>query len=103
MVIGWAGWDALQRAKALAAYYLRMKEQEGWSPERLKLLLAGLLELVPWLKQWHNELDPRFGIGMGDYFAGFADEEARALGFTLDDVRVWHPPARNVNRKGASV
>ena len=40
LVIGWAGWDHLQQAKALAAYYVRMKEQEGWAPERLKPLLA---------------------------------------------------------------
>ena len=99
LVIAWAGWDHLQQAKALAAYYVRMKEQEGWAPERLKPLLAGLLELIPWLKQWHNDLDPAYGIGMGDYFAGFVDEEARALGFTLDDVRAWQPPARNSRRR----
>ena len=99
LVIGWAGWDHLQQAKALAAYYVRMKEQEGWAPERLKPLLAGLLELIPWLKQWHNDLDPAYGIGMGDYFAGFVDEEARALGFTLDDVRAWQPPAGNSRRR----
>jgi hypothetical protein len=99
LVIGWAGWDHLRRAKALAAYYVRMKEQEGWPPARLAPLLAGLLELLPWLKQWHNELDPAYGIGMGDYFAGFVDEEARALGFTLDDVRAWQPPAENSRRR----
>jgi hypothetical protein len=99
LVIGWAGWDNLQQAKALAAYYVRMKEHEGWAPDRLKTLLAGLLELIPWLKQWHNDLDPSFGIGMGDYFAGFVDEEARTLGFTQDDVRAWQPPARNPRRR----
>lgn len=99
MVIGWAGWDRLEQAKALAAYYVRMKDQEGWAQERLKALLAGLLELIPWLKQWHNDLDPAYGIGMGDYFAGFVDEEARALGFTLDDVRAWRPPVGNTRRR----
>ena len=99
MVIGWAGWDHLQQAKAVAAYYVRMKEQEGWAPERLNTLLAGLLELTPWLKQWHNDLDPAYGIGMGDYFSGFVDEEARALGSTLDDIRAWQPPVRNTRRR----
>ena len=99
LVIGWAGWDHLQQAKALAAYYVRMKEQDGWAPERLQPLLAGLLELVPWLKQWHNDLDPAYGIGMGDYFAGFLDEEARSLGFTLDALRTWQPPARAKGRR----
>ncbi len=98
-VIGWAGWDRLEQSKALAAYYVRMKEQEGWAPERLRPILAGLLELIPWLQQWHNDLDPAYGIGLGDYFAGFVDEEARVLGFTLDDVRTWQPPLRNSRRR----
>ena len=99
MVIGWAGWDHLQQAKALAGYYIRMKEQEGWAAARLQPLLAGLIELIPWLNQWHNDLDPAYGIGMGDYFGGFVDEEARALGFTLDDVRAWQPPVGNTRRR----
>jgi hypothetical protein len=52
-VVAWAGWDDLQQAQALAAYYVRMQEQEAWPLDRLVPLLAGLLELVPWLKQWH--------------------------------------------------
>jgi hypothetical protein len=89
--IAWAGWNHLQQATALAAYYLEMKENEGWEPVRLQPLLAGLLELVPWLEQWHNEIDPAYGERMGTYYRGFANEEARALGFTLDDLRAWKP------------
>ena len=59
--IAWAGWDHLQQATALAAYYLEMKENEGWEAARLQPVLAGLLELVPWLEQWHNEVDPVYG------------------------------------------
>ena len=89
--IAWAGWNHLQQATALAAYYLEMKENEGWDPVRLQPLLAGLLELVPWLEQWHNEIDPVYGERMGTYYRGFVNEEARALGFTLDDLRAWKP------------
>jgi hypothetical protein len=93
-VIAWAGWDHLQQAQALAAYYVQMKENEGWPPDRLTPLLAGLLELIPWLKQWHNALDPTHGVRMGDYFADFVAEEARTLGLTQDQVRAWAPPTR---------
>ncbi len=89
--IAWAGWNHLQQATALAAYYLEMKENEGWEPVRLQPLLAGLLELVPWLEQWHNEIDPAYGERMGTYYRDFVNEEARALGFTLDDLRAWKP------------
>jgi len=100
--IAWAGWNHLQQATALAAYYLEMKENEGWQPARLQPLLAGLLELLPWLEQWHNEIDPAYGERMGAYYRGFVDEEARALGFTLEDLRGWKPvaaPARRGRRR----
>lgn len=103
--VAWAGWNHLQQATALAAYYLEMKENEGWEPARLQPLLAGLLELLPWLEQWHNEIDPAYGERMGTYYRGFVDEEARALGFTLDDLRAWKPAqvgARRGRRRAAS-
>ncbi|MBO0754256.1 MAG: BREX-2 system adenine-specific DNA-methyltransferase PglX, partial [Bradyrhizobiaceae bacterium] len=85
-VIAWAGWDHLQQAQAIAGYYELMRTNEGWSPDRLTPLLAGLLELIPWLKQWHNDLDPAYGVGMGDFFEEFVHGEARALGKTIDAI-----------------
>nr|WP_265288967.1 hypothetical protein [Verminephrobacter eiseniae] len=98
LVIAWAGWNHLQQAMALAGYYMDMKDSEGWEPVRLQPLLASLLELLPWLEQWHNELDPVFGERMGDYYRGFVTEEARALGFTLDDLRAWKPTVTAAKR-----
>lgn len=98
LVIAWAGWNYLQQATALAAYYLDMKEREGWAPARLQALLAGLQELVPWLKQWHNEYDAEHGACMGDYFASFVEDEARSLGFTPAEVAAWQPPATTARR-----
>lgn len=96
--IAWAGWNHLQQATALAAYYLEMKESEGWDSARLQPLLAGLLELVPWLEQWHNDVDPVYGERMGAYYKGFVSEEARSHGFTLDDLRAWKPAAMTTRR-----
>jgi hypothetical protein len=99
MVIAWAGWDHLQQAQALATYYVQMKESEGWQAQRLTPILAGLLELVPWLKQWHNELDPRYGQRMGDYYEGFLSEELRSLKVTEATLAAWRPPNRVRVRK----
>jgi hypothetical protein len=96
--IAWAGWSHLQQATALASYYLEMKENEGWEAGRLQPLLAGLLELVPWLEQWHNEVDPVYSERMGAYYRSFVSEEARAHGFTLDDLRAWQPVAASSRR-----
>jgi len=101
-LIAWAGYDHLQLAKAVAAHYVHVQEQEGGRDDpRLVPLLAGLIELLPWLKQWHNEIDPEFNMGMGDYFEGFVQDEARGMGRTMDEVRAWQPPAKKTSRKGA--
>ncbi len=99
--LAWAGWNHLQQATAVASYLLEMKDNEGWEPERLQPLLAGLDELVPWLKQWHNEPDAAFdGERMGDYYEGFVADQARELGFTLADLRDWKPTATAKRRGG---
>ena len=95
LVVAWAGYDHLQLARAISAYYVDVQERLGGRDDpRLVPLLACLIELLPWLKQWHNEVDPEFGVPMGDYFEGFIQEESRNLGLTLNEVREWRPPER---------
>lgn len=86
LILAWAGWDQLQQAQALSEYLIDAKENQGWPPERLKPLLAGLADIIPWLKQWHNTPDPNLGMGLGDYFAGFLEEQCRALDLTVEQV-----------------
>ena len=100
--IGWAGWNHLQQAQALTAYYQHVKAEEGWPIERLKPALAGLLELIPWLKQWHNEPDPATGERMGNSFSAFLEAECQELGITVDSLQEWTPArtARAGRRRG---
>jgi hypothetical protein len=87
LLVGWAGWDHLQQARAISAYFEFLRTQEGWKRERLTPLLSALAELLPWLDQWHNEIDPVFNLRMGDFFREFVLEEARAAGLTLADLK----------------
>jgi hypothetical protein len=74
---GWAGWNHLQQAQALAALY-EDRKREGWPKDRLRPMLDGLRELLPWLKQWHNEPSEEFGgLKLGDYFEGYVEGEER--------------------------
>lgn len=97
-VYGWAGWNHLQQALALAKLYMKRKD-EGWAKDRLALMLAGLLELVPWVKQWHNDDDPDYGGRRGDYFESFLDNECHALGLTREDLRAWRPAEKAKGKK----
>ena len=89
----WAGYDHLARARAIATYTVERKERDGWPPERLAPLLAGLLESLPWLRQWHNEYDAEMGTRMGEYYAEFIRGEAQSIGMTEADLAAWTPPA----------
>jgi len=105
LMVAWAGYDHLQLARAISAYYVDVQERLGGRDDpRLVSLLACLIEFLPWLKQWYNEVDPEFGVPMGDYFEGFLQEESRNLGLTLEEIRGWEPvrksPARR--RRGSS-
>lgn len=98
--IAWAGYTHLQLAQAISTYFVDIQERFGGREDpRLPPLLACLLELLPWLKQWHNDLDPTYDLKMGDYFESFIQDEARQIDKTLDEVRSWQPPARTHRRR----
>ncbi|MCG5514076.1 BREX-2 system adenine-specific DNA-methyltransferase PglX [Ectothiorhodospira shaposhnikovii] len=100
LVIGWAGLDHLQRAQAIAHWYVDRKETDGWDAPRLLPMLVALEELIPWLKQWHNDLHPEYGERMGDFYEQFLLEELRALELTREDLHHWQPAATRRGRQG---
>lgn len=93
LVVGWAGWNHLQQATALIAYY-DARKREGWTPQRLTPLLAGLDQLLPWIHQWHPEIDKEFGETAGKSFQTMLEHDAHELGLTLEEIRNWQPPAK---------
>jgi len=98
LVVGWAGWDHLQQASALVAYY-DARKREGWEAKRLTPILAGLDQLLPWIHQWHPEIDPEFGDTAGQSYQSLLENDAHELGLTLDDIRNWEPPVKGGKRK----
>lgn len=91
--VGLAGWNHIQVAQALSGLYQRRKTEDGWQKDRLVPLLAGIDERVPWLLQWHNEVDPTYGTKLGEFFRDFVAGEAHSLGVAVADLRKWTPPA----------
>ncbi|MBO9539710.1 BREX-2 system adenine-specific DNA-methyltransferase PglX [bacterium] len=98
LLVGWAGWDHLRQARALTSYLTQIVTNEGWSAERLTPLFAGLQELTPWLKQWHNEIDPEYDQRMGDFFEGYLLEQLHLHQLTVSDLKAWKPPATAARR-----
>lgn len=89
----WAGYDAKARALALTGQLYEMLQREGADAARLTPALAGLDELLPWVHQWHPEIDDDLGMSTGDYLQGLLDAQLAQHGLTLTAVRAWQPPA----------
>ncbi len=98
LVVGWAGWNHLEQATALIAYY-DARKREGWDARPLTPLLAGLDQLLPWIHQWHPEIDPEFGETAGQSFQTMLEHDAHELGLTLEDIRNWTPPEKKGARR----
>ena len=94
LLILWAGYDHAQHATALVDWYQATKDTHGREAlDRLQPLLASLDQLIPWLKQWHNDLNPTMGVRLGDTYAEFLLGECADLGITVKDLRAWKPTA----------
>jgi len=98
LVVGWAGWNHLEQATALVTYY-DARKREGWDAKRLTPLLAGLVQLLPWIHQWHPEIDKEFGETAGKSYQSMLEQDAHELGLTLEDLRTWQPPEKPRNAR----
>jgi len=98
-VVGWAGWDHAQQAQALARELTTLQAQGA----DLVPLLAGLVELEPWLRQWHGDVVPEFGMSPAAAIGGLVDGMLQQLGTTRADLDAWRPaPAARGRRPRAS-
>lgn len=101
LLVGWAGWDHLQQAQALAWLIGSRQSTDGWGADELEPLLAGLAELVPWLKQWHNDVDEATGERLGDFYDAFVTSRCAQLGLDRSQLAEWRPPAKNKKKAKA--
>jgi hypothetical protein len=95
---GWAGWDHREQAQALATYFTNT----ALTSEEITPFLAGLLELQPWLNQWHDEFDMLYSGSPAGFFAGYRQTQQGEHGLTDDDLRAWRPPAATRGRRAAA-
>ena len=95
LLVGWVGWDPPTLCQAVATYYTDANERDGWSAARLTPLLAVIRERLPWLKQWHNDIDEKYQQRLGDLYEAFVRAQLAQLDLAEDDLRQWTPPGRS--------
>jgi hypothetical protein len=101
MLLGWAGWDHRQQAHALMTIIEDRTSRDGWLRDRLLPLIAGLAEILPWVRQWHGDIDQAFGMSPADAYAGYLEDQQLRHGVTASDLTAWRPQAaRRARRAG---
>ncbi|MFJ8753535.1 BREX-2 system adenine-specific DNA-methyltransferase PglX [Streptomyces sp. NPDC102441] len=94
-VLGWGGWDHAEQATALTQAIEDRRESGNWDKPDFLPYLAGLLELLPWVRQWHPE-DAGF---FEEVLLAWQSEEE--FGVTEAELRAWRPAAVKRTRKAA--
>lgn len=97
-VLGWAGWNYRDLAVALVREVMS-QQALGTSNEALVPMVAGLVELEPWLHQWHTELEPEFGSSAAQAVTSQIDQLLAQLQMTREDVNSWCPPVVGRGRR----
>ena len=87
LLVGWRGWTALELCQAVATYCTEVIEQDGWTAPRLTPLFAIIQDNLPWLKQWHNDLDPSYILRLGDFYETYLHSQLSVHGLTMDHLR----------------
>jgi hypothetical protein len=100
VLLGWAGWDHREQAHALIATIEDRASTDGWDGPRLTPLIAGLAEVMPWVRQWHHELDPAFGQSPADAYDVYLTAQREKYAVTDEVLTAWEPvrPARGRRR-----
>lgn len=102
-LVAWAGSDHLQLAKAVSGLYVDIRDRQGTQDDlRLFPLLAVLVDLLPWLKQYHGDIDAEFNTSMAESFASFVATEGQRLGKSISDLAAWTPPPKAKRAKKAA-
>lgn len=99
LLLGWAGWDHRQQAHALMTIIEDRSTRDGWDRKRLVPLIAGLAEVMPWVRQWHGEVDPEFGMSPADAYASYLEDQMHRCGVSASDLTAWRPPASGRGRR----
>ncbi len=86
MVLAWAGFDHAQLAQALATLLFQRQTVDGWTGEQLLPLVAALDEVLPWVEQWHPEVDPGLGQPLAAFYRGQVDQVLASIGATIDTL-----------------
>ena len=91
-MLGWAGWDDREQAHALIGLIEERSSIDDWDAVHLTPLLAGLAQVMPWVHQWHDEVDPSLGQSPAEAYDAYFTTHLEEYGLTVEDLTGWDAP-----------
>jgi hypothetical protein len=103
LLLGWAGWNHRDQAEALVNLVNDRENMDGWPREdpRFVPLLAGLLEVMPWVRQWYDEYDEEWGDNPAREFQTALNRGCTNRHLSETDLRNWRPEKKGGRRSTA--
>jgi hypothetical protein len=99
LLLGWAGWDHREQAHVLVTLIENRTNTDGWAKDHLTPLIAGLAEVMPWVRQWHA--DPTdTGESWAEAYDTYLTDQRERHGLTDEDLASWKPAQRAGRRPG---
>ncbi|MFD5574011.1 BREX-2 system adenine-specific DNA-methyltransferase PglX [Streptomyces cadmiisoli] len=98
LLLGWAGWDHRDQAQSLVNLVKDRNLQLSWGSDRITPLLAGLAELMPWVRQWFGTDDHEWGGNAAEEFGTFLETERTKRGLTTEQLAAWRPAPKTRGR-----
>lgn len=100
LLLGWAGWDHREQAHVLFTLIDERTTRDDWGLEQLMPLLAGLDEVLPWVKQWHGDVDPDTGLNPAVVYEGYIQQQLELhRSLPREELAKWRPPKRTAKGK----
>jgi hypothetical protein len=85
--------DALDALDALAPTTPQRSGQPashaGWCADRFTPLLAGVAELLPWVRQWHGSYDEEWGAVPAEDIGAFLTDQRARHQLTEEALHGW--------------
>ncbi|MEV4372946.1 BREX-2 system adenine-specific DNA-methyltransferase PglX [Nonomuraea sp. NPDC049637] len=101
LLLGWAGWDHRDQGYALMMLIEERATHDLWEADKFTPLIAGLHEVLPWVKQWHADIDPDHGDSWANALSGYLEGQQLRYALTDDNLKAWRPAATGRGRKKA--
>ncbi|MEU2206431.1 BREX-2 system adenine-specific DNA-methyltransferase PglX [Streptomyces hygroscopicus] len=83
LLLGWSGWNETDRVHVLLDLVSELIRRPGWTVYQLTPLLAGIQELLPWVRQWEAQDAEEFEHRLEDLRTSY--------GLSRHDVAAWRP------------